>query len=57
MNTIRNKLFTIFILLEGFILIPLLCRDLGFKKGVKKFYNVIVFGFTYPKDIIKNERR
>ncbi len=53
MKTIRNKLFTIFILLGGFILIPLLCIDLGFREGIKKFYRVIVFGFTYQKDILK----
>ena len=54
MKTIRNKLFTIFILLGGFVLIPLLCRDLGFKKGMKEFYEVIIFGFTSQKDILKN---
>ena len=57
MNTIRNKLLTILILLGGIILIPLCCMDLGFKKGMKKFYKVIIFGFTYQKDILKEEMK
>ncbi len=55
MNTIKNKLLTTLMLFGGIILIPLCCMDLGFKKGMKRFYKTIIFGFTYKKDILKEE--